>query len=69
MVNAPIKIFKKKDALDIGNLLTLPVDLKKLRDAVDNEVVKKHTFDTLKRKENNLNMKTTDGTNLIHINQ
>ena len=33
------------------------------------KLLKNTTFDTLKTKENNLNMKTTDGTNLIHINQ
>ena len=45
-----LKFLKKKDALDIGNLLTLPVDLKKLRDAVDNEVVKKHNIRHFKDK-------------------
>ena len=45
----------KVDDLDFGNLKTVPVDLKKLSDIVDNEVVKNKIFNTLKTKfRNNL---------------
>ena len=40
----------KVDDLDVGKLKTLPVDLKKLSDVVDDEVVKTIKFDTLKIK-------------------
>ena len=42
----------KVDDLDVGKLKTLPVDLKKLSDVVDDEVVKTIKFDTLKIKRN-----------------
>ena len=48
---------------------TVPVDLKKLCDAVDNEVVKNTKFNTLKTKVNNLDQKIPDETTLIHTNQ
>ena len=48
---------------------TVPVDLKKLRDVVGNELVKDTKFNTLKTKVNNLEKKIPDGTTLIHINQ
>ena len=38
----------KADDLDVGKLKTAPVDLKKLIDVVDNEVVKNTKFNTLK---------------------
>ena len=41
----------KVDDLDVGNLKTFPVDLKKLSD-VDNEVVKNTKFNTPKAKVN-----------------
>ena len=43
--------------------------MKKLSDAVDNEVAKKTKFNTLNTKVNNLDKKITDATTLIHINQ
>ena len=55
--------------LDVGKLKTVPVDLKKLRDVVDNEVVKITKFNTLKTKVNDLDKKVPDATPLIHINQ
>ena len=58
----------KVDDLDVGNLKTFPVDLKKLSD-VDNEVVKNTKFNTPKAKVNNLENKIPDATTLIHINQ
>ena len=53
----------------MGILKTVPVDLKKISDAVDNEVVKNTKFNILKTKVNNLNNKVPDATTLIHINQ
>ena len=52
--------------LDV-KLKTVPVDLKKLSDAVDNEVVKNTKFKKLKIKVNNLKKKILDATTLIHI--
>ena len=37
---------------DVGKLKTVPVDLKKLSHAIDNEVNKNRKFNTLKRKVN-----------------
>ena len=57
MVNIPTSLnnFKTKvDDLDVGKLKTTLVDLKKLSDAVNNEVVKNTKFNTLKTKVNNL---------------
>ena len=45
-----------------------PVDLKKLSDVVDNEVVKNAKFNTLKAKVNNLERRIPDATTLIYIN-
>ena len=59
----------KVDDLDIGELKIIPVDLKKLNDAVDNDVVKNTKFNTLKTKVSNLDKKIPDATTLIHINQ
>ena len=63
--NSKIKV----DNLNVGKLKTAPVDLKKLNDAVDNEVVKNTRFNTLKTKVKNLGKKISDVTTLIHINQ
>ena len=57
------------DDLDVGKLKTVPVDLKKLSDIVDNEVVKNTKLNTIKTKVNNLEKKITDATTLIQINQ
>ena len=48
---------------------SVPVDLKKLSDVVDNEVVKNTKFKTLMTKINNLEKKILNATTLIHINQ
>ena len=53
MVNVPtiLKYLKAKvDGLDVSALKTVPVDLKKLNDAVNNEVVKNTKFNTVKTK-------------------
>ena len=47
----------KIDDLDIGKLKTVPVNLKKVSDVVDNEVVKNTKFNTLNSKVNNLEKK------------
>ena len=54
--------------LDLGKLKTVPVDLKKLSDVVDNVVVKTKNFNTLKIKVNSLEQKSPDATILIHLN-
>ena len=41
---------RKVDNLDVGKLRTIPVDLKKLSDVVNNEVVKNTKFKRLKDK-------------------
>ena len=47
---------------------TVPAELKKLSDVVDNEVVKNTNFNVLKTKENYLEKKISDTATLIHIN-
>ena len=59
----------KVDDLDVGKLKTVPVDLKILRDVVDNEIAKNKKFKTLKTNVNNLKNKIPDAITFIHINQ
>ena len=60
----------KVDDLNAGKLKSLPVDLKKLIDVADNEVVKKKKkINKLKTKVNYLEKKSPDATTLVHINQ
>ena len=59
----------KADDLDFGKLKAALVDLKKLIDVVDNEVVKNTKFNTLKTKVNSLEKKIDDATTLIQTNQ
>ena len=59
----------KVEGLDVGKLKIVLVDLKKLSDVVDNEVVKNTKFNTLKTKVNNLEKKIPDATKFIHINK
>ena len=47
----------KVDDLDIDELKTVPVELKKLSDVVKNEVVKNTKYNTLKTKVNRLDKK------------
>ena len=47
----------KVNVIDVGKLKTVPVDLKKLIDVVDNVAVKNTKFNTLKTKANNLKKK------------
>ena len=53
---------------DVVKLKAVPVDLKKVSDFVDNEVVKNAKFNTLKAKVNNLERRIPDATTLIYIN-
>ena len=53
---------------NVVKLKAVPVDLKKLSDVVDNEVVKNAKFNTLKAKVNNLERRIPDATTLIYIN-
>ena len=64
-----INLKTKVDNLDVGKLETFPVDLKKLSDVADNEVVKNTKFNTLKAKLNSLEKIIPDATTLIHISQ
>ena len=72
LINVPTSLnnlkTKVKD-LDFGKLNTVPVDLKKLSNVADNEIVKITKFNTLKTKVNILEKKIPDASTLIHINQ
>ena len=60
LVNVPTSLNNLKtkvDGLYAGKLKVVPVDLKKLSDVVNNEVVKNTKLNTLKRKVNNLDKK------------
>ena len=59
----------KVNDLDIVNLKTVPVNLKKLSDVVDNEVVKNSKFNTLNTKVNGLEKKISNATSIVYINQ
>ena len=59
----------KVDDIDVGKLKSVPVDLKKLSDIVDNEAAKNTKFNTIKTKVNSLEKKIPEATTLIHINQ
>ena len=56
-------------ATSLNNSKTVPVDLKKLSDVVDNEIVKNTKFNTLKTKVNNLAKEIPRATDLINIIQ
>ena len=59
----------KVENLGVGKLKTVLVDVKKLRDFVDNEVVENVNFNVLETKLNNSDKKNLDATALSHINQ
>ena len=59
----------KKDYLDVNALITLPTDLKELRDVVERNVVKKTVYNTLNTKVNSLEKTTTYASTLIKANQ
>ena len=56
LVNVPtgFTLKTKVNILDVGELKTVPVDLKKLSNVMKNEVVKNAKFNTLKTKVNKL---------------
>ena len=57
LTNVPTNLNNSKtkvDDLNVGKLKTVPVDFKKIVDAVDNEVIKITKFNTLKTNVNNL---------------
>ena len=62
-------LYTKVNDLDIVNLKTVPVNLKKLSDVVDNEVVKNSKFNTLNTKVNGLEKKISNATSIVYINQ
>ena len=62
---SPNNLKTKENDLDFGKMKTVPVDLKKLSDAIDNEVVKSKKINTLKTKGHNLDKKILDATTLI----
>ena len=70
MVNVPTILNNLKTKvvdLNVGELKTaVAVDLKKLSDAVDNEVVKNTKLRTLKKKKNNLENIILDATTILH---
>ena len=59
----------KVDDLDVGKLKTVPIDLKKLSDVVDKEVVKKTVYNTINTKVNYLETKIPDASTLIQASQ
>ena len=72
LVNVPASVNNLKTIVDdlyVGKLKTVLVDLKKLSDIVDNEVVKIKNVNTFQTKLIKLDKKIVDATNLIHINQ
>ena len=69
LTNVPTSLNSlKTKVLDVDNLKTVLVELKRLSDTVDNEVVKNTKFNTLEIKVHNLEQKIPDATTLIHIN-
>ena len=59
----------KADDLDFSKLKTIPVELKKLSDVINKQVVKNTEFNTLKTKVNKFEKEIPISTSLIHINQ
>ena len=72
LVNVPTSLNNLKtkvDNSDVGILKSVSVDLHKLNDVVDNEVVKNTKFNTPKAKVNDLENKIPDASTLIWLNQ
>ena len=62
-------IFTKNNGAGVDKLKAVRIDLDKLSDVVDNQVVKNTKFNTLKTKVINLEHKIPEATTLIDINQ
>ena len=61
-MNVPVSLNNLKtkvDDLDVGNLKTVSIDLQKLSDVVDNNIVKNTKSNTLKTKVNSLEKKNS----------
>ena len=59
----------KVDDLDVSKLKTAPIDLKKLSDVVNREVIKDTEFNKINTQLNKLDKNIDDATTLILINQ
>ena len=71
LVNIPTSLHNlkiKENDLDVGKLKTFCVDLEKLTDVVDNQVVKNTKVNRLNTKINKLDKEILDATTLIRIN-
>ena len=69
-VSAGLKNLKTKvDDLDVSKLKTAPIDLKKLSDVVNREVIKDTEFNKINTQLNKLDKNIDDATTLILINQ
>ena len=72
LINIPTSLNNLKikvNDIDVGKLKAVPLDLKKLINVVDNEVVKNTKLNRRKTKVNNLDKKIPDASTIIHINQ
>ena len=58
----------KENDLDVGKMKIVTADLKKLSDAVDNDVVKSTKLNKVETKVNSSENKLPDANILIHIN-
>ena len=64
-MNVPTSLNNLKtnvDDSDFGKLKTVPIDLKKINDVVDNDTFKNTKFNTLKTNVNSLEKKNPDAT-------
>ena len=59
----------KVDDPEVVKLKTVPIDLKKLSDVVQKEVVQNTTLNPLKTKESKFDQKIPNATTLIHTNR
>ena len=72
LINIPTSLNNLKikvNDINVGKLKAVPLDLKKLINVVDNEVVKNTKLNRRKTKVNNLDKKIPDASTIIHINQ
>ena len=64
-----INLKTEVDKLDAGKLKAIPVDLKKLNDVVDKEIVKKTVYNLVNTKVNNLERKIPGTSTVSQTNQ